>query len=77
MARLFKESRPSLEEFQKAELPPEVERLLGDFNGGSFMQCHTRIYEQTGVWIDDLVPVFQRLDAALGLSDARPESLQR
>lgn len=69
--------RLTLEEFKASELPREVEQLLGRFNGGSFMQCHTRIYEETGIWIDDLVPIFQRLDATLGLSDVRPAELRR
>lgn len=72
MAEVLKGGRMSLEELQRGELPGEVERLIGEFNGGSFMKCHTEIYERTGVWVDDLVPVFQRLDAALSLSDARP-----
>jgi hypothetical protein len=33
--------------------------------------------KRTGIWVDELVPVFQRLDAALGLSDIRAEVAQR
>jgi hypothetical protein len=29
------------------------------------MECHTWIYQSTGIWIDELVPVFQKLDAHL------------
>jgi hypothetical protein len=58
----------SLEKFASSGLvPAEVESLLGQFNGGSFMECHQKIREQYGVWIPELVPVFQRLDAALAL----------
>ena len=63
----------TIEEFTKRELPAEVEGLLSRVNGGSFMKCHAAIYRETGIWIEELVPVFQRLDATLGLADARPE----
>jgi hypothetical protein len=76
MAELFKRDRMSLDEFRSAQLPGEIEKLVSEFNGGSFMECHKMIYERTGVWVDDLVPVFQRLDAALALSDTRPEFAQ-
>lgn len=60
--------RISLEKFQSTRLfPSEVESLLSQFNGGSFMECHQRIRDQHGIWIPELVPVFQRLDAALTL----------
>lgn len=56
----------SLEKFASSRIvPAEVESLLGQFNGGSFMECHQRIRDQHGIWIPELVPVFQRLDAAL------------
>lgn len=58
----------SLEKFKSSRIVPhQVESLLGQFNGGSFMKCHQLIREQYGVWIPELVPVFQRLDAALAL----------
>jgi hypothetical protein len=72
-----KPQRLSLEEFKSSELPREVEQLIGRFNGGSFMECHTKIYEQTGIWIDELVPIFERLDATLSLSDVRPAEFRR
>jgi hypothetical protein len=59
----------SLEEFSREQQTPEIEAVLGMLNGGSFMQCHTAIREQTGIWIDELVPVFQRLDAALAFKE--------
>lgn len=41
------------------------------FNGGTFMQCHTAVFAETGIWIEELVPVFQRLDAQLANITAR------
>lgn len=65
--------RLSLDEFNREEQRPEVEAILGMLNGGSFMKCHTAIFEQTGIWIDELVPVFQRLDAALSIKELPAE----
>lgn len=66
----------SLEKFQSSRIvPAEVESLLGQFNGGSFMKCHQAIREQYGIWIPELVPVFQRLDAALAIQEL-PRNLQ-
>lgn len=61
-----KAQRMSLAEFQKSDfLGGDITKLLGSFNGGSFMWCHSKIFESTGIWIEELVPVFQKLDAAL------------
>ena len=35
------------------DLPMDVEKILGQVNGGSFMKCHTAIFEATGIWIDE------------------------
>lgn len=51
----------------------EALNLVAQINGGSFMQCHREIFAATGVWIDELVPVFQKLDMALVTRDVRPE----
>ena len=48
------------------------EQLLGRFNGGSFMECHEAVYKATGVWIEELVPVFQRFDALLATRNLNP-----
>ncbi len=59
----------SLKEFMGRRETGEIEEVLSKLNGGSFMDCHVAIFEQTGVWIPELVPVFQRLDAALAFRD--------
>ena len=55
----------SLAEFAEHRGPEGLEDILSRLNGGSFMECHKLVAEQTGIWIEDLVPVFQKLDAAL------------
>ncbi|HEX8207051.1 MAG TPA: hypothetical protein VF587_13405 [Solirubrobacteraceae bacterium] len=57
----------SLQEFLDAGDAPQVK--FGErFNGGAFMCCHTHIFAETGIWIEELVPVFQKLDAQLAVS---------
>jgi len=57
--------RLSLDEFKAEQGPQGFEELLGRINGGSFMECHKLVARETGIWIDELVPVFQKLDAQL------------
>lgn len=57
--------RLSLEDFKARKETPAIEALMGQLNGGTFMECHQRIFEQTGIWVPELVPVFQKLDAML------------
>lgn len=61
----MKLNKVSLAEFKTMKLEHGVDALLHSFNGGSFMECHQKIFAQTGIWIEELVPVFQRLDATL------------
>jgi len=61
----------SLEEFQSEHTLAAVKSLVGQINGGSFMECHQKIFAATGIWIDELVPVFQKLDATLATRDLR------
>jgi hypothetical protein len=63
----------SLKDFQNTKGAPDIEAVLGKLNGGSFMECHTAVFESTGVWIPELVPVFQRLDAALAFRELPSE----
>ncbi len=61
----------SIQEFLDRGEAPEVQELVGRFNSGSFMECHTAIFAHTGIWIDELVPVFQKLDATLAVTQER------
>ncbi|MER5777353.1 hypothetical protein ABT144_24270 [Streptomyces sp. NPDC002039] len=55
----------TIQQFLDRKESPEIQELVGKFNGGSFACCHTHIFAETGVWIEELVPVFQKLDAQL------------
>ncbi|KAF0957338.1 hypothetical protein [Rhodococcus sp. T7] len=68
--------RLSLDEFMEQPLPGNIHELLGHFNGGSFMECHQKVFEATGIWVDELVPVFQRFDAMVVTRDVRPEAVR-
>lgn len=62
--------RLNLKEFLATEQEPSLS-IGAHFNGGTFMECHCAFFEETGIWIEELVPVFQRLDAQLAASTAR------
>ena len=34
----------------------------------TFSDCHVRMREETGLWIEELVPVFMKLDATIAAS---------
>jgi hypothetical protein len=63
----------TIADFLSTKEAPELERVLDKLNGGTFMDCHTAVYEATGLWIPELVPVFQRLDAALAFKELPAE----
>lgn len=68
----------SIEEFLGRKESREITSLVGKFNGGAFMCCHTHLFAQTGIWIEELVPVFQRLDAHLSvIADKQVRALAR
>ena len=58
----------TLEEFLGERGPSDVEEMVNKFNGGAFTCCHVQIFAETGIWIEELVPAFQRLDAHLAAS---------
>lgn len=65
--------RMSISEFKKVDaLDGDISRLLAKFNGGSLMECHRKVYEATGIWIEELTPVFQKMDAMIATRDLRP-----
>lgn len=57
----------SVHQFLARKEAPDVAALVGKFNGGAFMCCHTHLFAQAGIWIEELVPVFQKLDANLAV----------
>jgi hypothetical protein len=60
----------SLDEFLAEEGAPRVS-VGTHFNGGAFMDCHCRVFSETGIWIEELVPVFQKLDSHLAAASER------
>jgi hypothetical protein len=61
----------TIQELLKEKLKnSQIDAVLKDLNAGTFGDCHTAIYEKTGVWVPELVPVFQKLDAMLAFRDA-------
>ena len=46
---------------------------ISKVNGGTFMWCHQGVFAATGIWVDELVPVFQKLDAILITRAAGPQ----
>jgi hypothetical protein len=53
----------SLAEFMKHPLPDGADKLLSKMNGGSFMECHMKVFAEYGIWVEELTPVFQKFDA--------------
>jgi hypothetical protein len=63
----------SIAEFKNVDaLSGDVTKLLAKFNGGSLMECHRKVYEATGIWIEELVPVFQKMDAMIVTRNLQP-----
>lgn len=55
----------SIDQFKAYKIPAEVNAILSKVNGGSLMCCHKLVYEATGIWIPELVPIFQKMDALI------------
>ena len=60
----------TIQELLKHKLSPQIEAVLGELQHGTFGDCHTAIYEATGTWVPELVPVFEKLDAMLAFRKA-------
>ena len=55
----------NLDQFRTLAEPSVWERIYGVEND-SLMCCHVKTFQQTGIWVEELVPVFQKLDANRG-----------
>ena len=53
----------TLEEFRQMDTPIAVEDLFNHSDGHTFMACHKDMRDKHGIWIPELVPVFEKLDA--------------
>ena len=60
----------SLEEFRTLNGPGSVARLIGEMDCDLLASCHKDMKKNGGVWIPELVPVFQKID-----QQARPNTL--
>jgi hypothetical protein len=65
-----KQKNLSLEEFVATAMPgawADLQKHEGPIfkNCQSWSDCHVRMREETGLWIEELVPVFHKLDATL------------
>lgn len=56
----------NLDQFRTLPEPALWERLYGTEND-SLMCCHVKTFKETGLWLEELVPVFQKLDATRGV----------
>lgn len=72
----MKVKKVSLAEFKAMKGEHDIDALLSHFNGGSFMECHCKVFAATGIWIEELVPVFQRLDAHLATRNILPPEVR-
>ncbi|MES2155531.1 MAG: hypothetical protein V4510_10390 [bacterium] len=68
----------SLDEFLRKAGSADVNKLMTRITGGSYSGCHNCFYQATGIWIPELVPVFQKLDAMMALrGPVTPKELSR
>jgi hypothetical protein len=66
-----KPSHMTIRDFLATEDAPDVRALAENMNSGAFMNCHCAAFAENGVWIDELVPVFRKLDAQLAVANDR------
>ena len=57
------EDSMSLEEFRTLNGPGSVGRLIGEMDCDLLASCHKDMKKRHGVWIPELVPVFNQIDA--------------
>jgi hypothetical protein len=53
----------TLEQFKTLSRPAEWDKVFKRIEGGTFTQCHARVFKETGIWIEELTPIFLKLDA--------------
>jgi hypothetical protein len=64
----------TLDEFRLFPQPQVRGAVLGRVQGGVFMDCHRAVRAATGIWVEELVPVFQKYDALLAYHHAAMRS---
>jgi len=53
----------TLEQFKAQSEPAHWERLFTKIEAGTFTACHTKVLRDHGIWIEELTPIFLKLDA--------------
>jgi hypothetical protein len=60
----------TLDEFKRMNTPIAVEDLFRHGEGHTFMMCHKDMREKHGIWIPELVPIFEKMDAMRAASNS-------
>jgi hypothetical protein len=59
----------TLAEFMQNAGTDEIKAVFSLVRRGNFSACHVAFYKSTGIWIPELVPVFQKLDAMMVMQE--------
>ena len=59
----------TIAEFLSKAGDKQLNDIFSRVRTGTFSGCHVAFFEATGIWIPELVPVFQKLDAMLVMGD--------
>lgn len=58
----------SLKQFRHLAQPEVWKGLEADASSGKgFEACHVAIFEKTGIWVEELVPILRKLDANMAV----------
>ena len=58
----------SLDEFKHLAQPEVWAALKKDaVSGKGFEACHKVIFQKTGIWVEELVPILRKLDANMAM----------
>ncbi|RVN34502.1 hypothetical protein [Sinorhizobium meliloti] len=55
----------TLDEFMRTAGRKDQNDIYPMIRTGTYSGCHVAFFEATGIWIPELVPVFQKMDAML------------
>jgi hypothetical protein len=53
----------TLDEFRALNDPGSVPKLMGQMKCDTLSMCHKRLRDDQGIWIPELVPIFNEIDA--------------
>ncbi|WP_068082589.1 hypothetical protein [Polycladidibacter stylochi] len=58
-----------LDQFLQEAGSEEINQIFKNVKTGSYSGCHCAFFEATGIWIPELVPVFQKMDAMASMGE--------